>query len=106
MLHACKSRKSAVNQQEIHSENSEVQNLSTENQGIEVKVIDARNLDGCKFLLEDTAGNKYQPYMGMPDDWMQAGKKYLIRFTINNEISGICMAGKIIDIEFVQEVEE
>ncbi len=64
---------------------------------ITAKVIDAKGLDGCNFLLELDDGKKVQP-LSLPSEFSQDGLKVEVEFKVKTGMMSICMAGPTVEI--------
>ncbi len=72
---------------------------------LEVSVVDARSLDGCKFLLEDKHSFRYQP-VNLPDSVSLNGKNIFILYTNEKDLFTTCMGGKLIRITDIKVLKK
>lgn len=72
--------------------------------GIRATVIDYRELDGCRFLLELEDGRRLEP-VNLEEKFMKHGLKVLITWK-NAEGMSICMAGTMVEITSIRLAEK
>ncbi len=70
-------------------------------------VIDMTGLDGCRLMLQDEQGARYQP-IGFPEGGMgyenlSEGMKLKIGYEEETGMAGICMSGKMIRITCIEK---
>ncbi len=68
-----------------------------------VQVIDYSELDGCQFLLQMENGDKLQP-LNLPLKYQKEGINLFITYKIIDGIS-ICMAGKMVQINYISQAK-
>ncbi len=71
---------------------------------IEATVVDYSNLDGCRFLLELSNGEKLQPE-NLPSEFEKDKMKVMIKYHATNK-PNICMAGKTAYLDFIKAKKE
>ncbi len=71
----------------------------------EMRVVDARSLDGCGFLLEDKSTVRYQP-VNLPDSVLIDGKKIYVLFVDEKNKMTTCMGGKLIRITDIKVLKK
>jgi len=81
--------------QEIATNNANY-NLDTSKM-TQARVIDYSDLDGCSFILELDDGSKLQPLV-LPEEFKKNGITVYVTFSFVKQ-PGVCMVGKIIEID-------
>jgi hypothetical protein len=69
---------------------------------IKATVTDYRDLDGCEFLLTLKSGSKLQP-VALEEQFKKNGLEVWITYVPFDGV-GICMAGQMVRLTFIQEV--
>lgn len=93
MCSSCKSNSDVVNSKNVLTNY------------LEVKVVDARGLAGCGFLLEDKNSVRYQP-VNLADSLTLDGKKIFILFVDEKNKMTTCMGGRLIRITDVKVLKK
>ncbi|SMF49486.1 hypothetical protein SAMN06296036_11581 [Pseudobacteriovorax antillogorgiicola] len=66
-------------------------------ENLTVKVIDAKGLDGCKFLFETSDGRRMQP-INLDPTLEQDGLKLEVQVEPTQGMMSICMAGPMVKV--------
>ena len=61
------------------------------------KVVDMTGLDGCKFMIELTNGDKLEPNK-LDNKYMKDKMNVWVKYTLNKNGASVCMSGKMIVI--------
>ena len=84
--------------------NSTTQDLPDTTKMTHARVIDYSDLDGCTFLLELDDGSKLQP-LTLAEEFMKDGLSVYITYSIVKQ-PGICMVGRIINVDQIVRSEK
>lgn len=68
------------------------------------KIVDARGLDGCQFLIETKEGQKLQA-INLEDSWKQDGLKVRFKAQKVTGMMSICMAGPMVKLTAIEKIE-
>jgi PKD repeat protein len=67
-------------------------------------VIDKTGLDGCGLLIQLDNGEVLEPVI-MPDFKLRPGQRVKLAYTELTNVASICMAGKIVRIDCIEEID-
>ena len=103
MLTACPGKNET--EQQTTTEASTKQTMEPIKQDwLQVKVVDMRGLDGCRFLLELENGKRLQA-INLSPEHQKTGLKLRITYKMAEGYMGICMAGDMVELVNVEVIE-